>query len=257
MTVEQASNHIRPDTILATIQHVNSETGIMQNLNELHLFFKKQNILFHSDCVQSFTKINRKEFNKMNLDAFTVSAHKIFGPKGTGAVYISPKIHISPLLSSVTHENGFRAGTVDLPSIAAFVTAVSEAGEMQASQYEHVVNMRNLFKSLILKNEEIIFEDQSNSSPFIIPIRIKGLEGQIVQQELNKKQIAVSTGSACQNGHQTPSKALIAIGKTESEAHGLIRISLSHLTDKKDIYSLCEALEQIIIQFSSLRGVNK
>jgi cysteine desulfurase len=255
VTIEEIKKHIRPDTILATIQHVNSETGALQDIVRLGDFLNNTGILFHSDCVQSFTKMEMSYLKSSNLDSFTISAHKIFGPKGTGAVYISPKLHISPILSNVTHEQGFRAGTVDLPSIVAFVTAASEAVNTQPSHYKHVSGMRNLFTSLILKNKNIIIEDIMKSSPYILPIRVKGIEGQIVMQELNRLQISVSTGSACQNGQQSPSKALLAIGRTDSEAHGLVRISFSHLTKEKDIYDLYEALNKITNKLLSVRGV--
>jgi cysteine desulfurase len=249
ISIEKIKKYIRPDTILATIQHINSETGHIQDIHKLGAFFNENSILFHSDCVQSFTKMDFDEFSYAKLDAFTVSSHKIYGPKGTGAVYISPKVHIEPLLSDVTHEKGFKAGTVDLPSIVAFVTAVSEAANKHSSQFNHVVEMRNLFISLILKNDDIIFEGSMSGTPFILPIRINGLEGQIVMQELNRKQIAVSTGSACQNGQQSPSKTLLALGKSDSEAHGLVRISLSYMTDEEDIYFLYDALNQISTNF--------
>ncbi|WNB93280.1 IscS subfamily cysteine desulfurase [Bacillus sp. NEB1478] len=255
ITIEEINKHIRPDTILATIQHVNSETGTMQDIESIGGFLNKKGILFHSDCVQSFTKVKMNHFKSIKLDAFTMSAHKIFGPKGTGAVYISPKIHISPILSHVTHEQGFRPGTVDLPSVVAFVTAASDAINKHSVHYKHVSSMRNLFTSLILENNNIIIEGSLKSSPYILPIRIKSIEGQIVMQELNRMNISVSTGSACQNGQQEPSRTLLAIGRTDSEAHGLVRISFSHLTKEKDIYDLCKALNEISNKLSSVRGV--
>ncbi|MBY6035329.1 IscS subfamily cysteine desulfurase [Fictibacillus nanhaiensis] len=253
ITLEEVKKHIQSDTILATIQHINSETGIVQDIGKLGSFFSEKQILFHSDCVQSFTKFDLNIFNSFPLDAFTVSAHKIYGPKGTGAVYISPKVPISPLLSHVTHERGFKPGTIDLPSIIAFVTACDEALNDQSSHYNHVVEMRKLFISLILNKKDIIFENIPNGSPYILPIRLKGLEGQFVMQELNRRQLAVSTGSACKIGQQSPSKTLLALGKTESEAYGLVRISLSHLTKLEEIHMLGEALESISNKFLSVR----
>lgn len=255
ISIERIKKYLRPDTILATIQHVNSETGIIQDLKSMSDFFKRNNILFHSDCVQSFAKVDMDYFQSINIDSFTVSAHKIHGPKGTGAVYISPTIHISPLLAGVTHERGFRPGTVDLPSIVSFVTAAEESINNQSSHYVQVAKMRKLFISLILNNRDVILEGSKDGSPYIIPFRIRGIEGQIVMQELSRRKIAVSTGSACKNGLQSPSKTLLALGRTDSEAHGLIRVSLSHLTTSEDIYRLCKALNEITNQFLSVREV--
>ncbi len=255
ISIHTLLSSIRPDTILVTIQHVNSETGIVQDIKEIGEHLKNRGVLFHSDCVQSFGKWEKDYFHSLNIDAFTMSAHKINGPKGTGAVYVSPSIHIAPLLSEVTHERGFRAGTVDLPSIVAFVTAAEEAFHLQQDRYLHAIDMRKQLKSSILKDRNIIFEDNDDSSPFIIPIRAKGMEGQIVMQELDRLKIAVSTGSACKNGQQAPSKTLLAIGRTESEAHELVRISTSHQTTSAEIALLGKALIEITNTFRSVSEV--
>jgi cysteine desulfurase len=162
---------------------------------------------------------------------------------------------ISPLLSDVTHERGFRPGTVDLPSIVAFVTAAEESFRIQSTFYKHAEEMRKQFLSLILKNKDIVFEGTYDSSPFIIPIRMIGMEGQIVMQELNRRKIAVSTGSACKNGQNTPSKTLVAIGRTDSEAHGLVRVSVSHQTSQDEIDALVRALNDITNKFLTVREV--
>ncbi|MBN3556297.1 IscS subfamily cysteine desulfurase [Fictibacillus nanhaiensis] len=252
VSINTLLSSIRPDTTLVTIQHVNSETGIVQNIKEISERLKEHDVLFHSDCVQSFGKWDNRYFRSMSIDAFTMSAHKIHGPKGTGAVYISPSVHIAPLLSEVTHERGFRAGTVDLPSIVAFVTAAEEAFHLQHKHYQHAVDMRKQFISSILTDKSIVFEGHDDSSPFIIPIRVKGMEGQIVMQELDRLKIAVSTGSACKNGQQAPSKTLLALGRTESEAHELVRISTSHQTTSKEIVLLGKALIKITNIFRSV-----
>jgi cysteine desulfurase len=257
LSYKRTEEVIRPDTVLATIQHVNSETGIMQDIKGLGELFKKKKIIFHSDCVQSFTKFNTDYFQSFQLDSLTVSAHKVNGPKGTGAVFISPSLHIAPLLAEVTHERGFRPGTVDLPSVVSFVTAANEALKEQKFSFNHVVEMRNFFLSLILGNKDIIFEGHNDSSPYILPLRVRGVEGQIVMQELNRRQIAVSTGSACQNGQQTPSRALLALGRTVNDAHGLVRISISHLTTREEIHTLAMALNDIVMKLLAVRGVTK
>lgn len=255
ISIDTLLSSIRPDTVLVTIQHVNSETGIVQNIREIGALLKDRGVLFHSDCVQSFGKWNKSYFQSMSIDAFTMSAHKINGPKGTGAVYISPSVHIAPLLAEVTHERGFRAGTVDLPSVTAFVTAAEEAFQLQHEHYQHAVDMRKQLISSILTNKNIAFEGFDDSSPFIIPIRVKGMEGQIMMQELNRLKIAVSTGSACKNGQQAPSKTLLALGRTESEAHELVRISTSHQTTSEEITLLGKVLIEITNTFRSVSEV--
>ena len=136
--VEQLREAIQEDTALITIQHVNSEIGSIQPIEGIAEIAKHSNVLLHVDCVQSFCKLPLKQ----KVDAITISAHKIGGPKGCGAIYINPKLRVPALAPGVTHERGLRGGTLDTPAIVAFATAIEDY------QYErkHYEALRQSFK---------------------------------------------------------------------------------------------------------------
>src|SRR5690606_12414610 len=124
--LDKLAQAIREDTILLSVQHINPEIGTIQPIEEIAGLIAGRGILFHSDCVQSFGKVDLRLLAKW-VDAITVSSHKIYGPKGVGAVYIHPKHRYSPVFPGAVHEGGFRGGTVNVPGIAAFVTAAKIA----------------------------------------------------------------------------------------------------------------------------------
>jgi len=245
---ENLKRVIRPDTILASVQHVNSETGTIQNVKEIGEILYENNVLFHSDCVQSFGKIPVST-NLFKTDAITVSAHKIHGPKGTGAAWISPSAEWQPFLPSVTHEKGFRPGTVDVPSVAAFAAAASDAEKSVEQQFEKYVNQRKLFIDKLLSDADGLIEilDPGNHSiPNIIGIRTCQMEGQYAMLECSQKNLAISTGSACQVNEQKPSPMMLNLGYTEELARQLIRVSLGKFTTNDDLTEAARILSSVV-----------
>lgn len=227
---------IRPDTVLATIHHGNSEIGTIQNLTEIGKILREHHILFHSDCVQTFGKV-KIDVKEANLDSISVSSHKIYGPKGVGACYINPECSWKPLIQNTTHENGFRPGTVNVPGIAAFIAAAEEiipTMEHDAKRY-HVLR-----KKLIEGIQDEAWQvteigPMGNRLEHIIGLTVFGMEGQYLMLECNRYGVAISTGSACSVGMQKPSKTLLAIGKSNEEAKQFVRLSLGKLTTDAEI----------------------
>ncbi|MCQ6266420.1 IscS subfamily cysteine desulfurase [Fictibacillus sp. WQ 8-8] len=240
---------IRKETILATITHGNSEIGVIQPLGEIGALLKEENVIFHSDCVQTFGKIPLHAV-EMNIGALTVSSHKIHGPKGVGAVYISPTLTWQPLLKNGTHEKGFRPGTINTPGIVSFITAASNHVTRMVEWKTNVEELKNYFLSLTEEDECLIIEGDSHTTlPHFLAIRLKGIEGQYVMLELNRQKIAVSTGSACKAGKQEPSKTLLAMGRSADEAHELVRITLGKETTKEEIKALAAAIHDLTQRF--------
>ncbi|MCP3741218.1 IscS subfamily cysteine desulfurase [Rossellomorea sp. BNER] len=236
---------IQEDTILLTIGHVNGEIGSIQPLEEISRLIKDKNILLHSDCVQSFGKMDLKKICSF-VDSISISSHKIYGPKGVGAVYIRPNIHVKGLFPHQSHEHGFRGGTVNTPGIAAFVAAAIQSNQ---NHWERVNQLRKFFTSK-LKNELkgciTIYESETTSQlPHVIGLAINGHEGQWVMLECNRKGFCISTGSACRQGLQAPSKTMVAMGVTEEKQKEFIRISFGKETREEDITALVEALIEI------------
>lgn len=231
------SNAIRPDTVLASIHHGNSEIGTIQDLVSIGEVLKKHNILFHSDCVQTFGKIEI-DVKKANLDSISISSHKIYGPKGVGACYINPSRTWKPVIPGTTHENGFRPGTVNVPGIAAFITAAEEIFPNKGSEQERYHSLRKKLVDGIRQGEAWNITEvgpASNRLEHIIGLTIAGIEGQYIMLECNRYGVAISTGSACSVGMQKPSKTLLAIGKSKEEAKQFIRLSLGKLTTDAEI----------------------
>ncbi|GIN87017.1 cysteine desulfurase [Heyndrickxia sporothermodurans] len=238
---------IRQDTILISIQHVNSEIGTIQPIQEIAHLIKQQNILFHCDCVQSFGKLDISRITHY-VDSVSVSSHKIYGPKGVGATYIDPSIHVKPLFPRLTHEHGFRGGTVNLPGIAAFITAAKKAQEVK--HLKHYFTMRNLFLKELSKHKHFFTIYQSNDHklqlPHIIGLGLNGIEGQYVMLECNRYGFAISTGSACHVGQHKPSNTMNALGIPSSKSNEFIRVSLGKYTKKSDVKELAALLNEIV-----------
>ncbi|ALQ70001.1 IscS subfamily cysteine desulfurase [Bacillus thuringiensis] len=245
---------ITENTVLASIQHGNSEIGTVQNIAKIGKLLKKYNVLFHSDCVQTFGKLPIHVF-EMGIDSLSVSAHKIYGPKGVGACYINPQVRWTQIFPGTSHEKGFRPGTVNVPGIASFLTAAENILKNQQEENLRFKALRSYFlERLHTIPLEIEVEGHSTSClPHIIGVTIKGIEGQYTMLECNRRGIAISTGSACQVGKQEPSKTMLAIGKTYEEAKQYVRFSFGQQTTKDQIDTTIHALHTIGNQF--YRGV--
>ncbi|MFC7371236.1 IscS subfamily cysteine desulfurase [Fictibacillus iocasae] len=239
---EDLNKCVRHDTILAIIQHANSEIGTIQPMSKIGALLRERDILLHSDCCQSFGKLSMSSVIPY-VSSITVSSHKIGGPKGTGAVYISPGTRAIPLMQGGVHEQGFKHGTVDVPAIASFVTAALLAHAELDDWTLHMNNMRHKLLSIIMRSENIVVErSHSPVLPHFVPIRLKGMEGQYAMLELNRQRHAVSPGSACKSGQQEPSRALLSLGRNENEARELVRITLGKETNESEIEQLGKSL---------------
>jgi cysteine desulfurase len=258
ISLKDLEEAITPQTILASIHHANSEIGTIQPIREIGQILRQHKVLFHSDCVQTFGKIH-VDVENMMIDSLSISSHKIYGPKGIGAVYIRPSVKWKPCLPGTTHENGFRPGTVNVPGIASFITAAQQICTNLPNEHARLVQLRQYFISLIHKNQlPITIEGHGeNVLPNIIGLSVHGVEGQYTMLECNRYGIAISTGSACQIGKQAPSRTMIAIGKNKEEAKQFVRISLGKWTTANDMETVISVLKNICNQFSQEGSVEK
>jgi len=234
---------IRDDTVLIAIQHVNQEIGTIQPVRSIGSIAKERGILFHCDAVQSFGKLDLKEMTAY-VDSLSVSSHKIYGPKGTGAVYINPRCAWEPVFPGLTHEKGFRGGTVDVPSIAAFLAAAEHS--CKPKETANTWKKRRLLMNELTHPAITLAEgDEIHQLPSTVGIRISGVEGQLVMLACNQKGFAISTGSACQVGHDNGMKAVVAMGWTEEEAKQFFRISFSEESTEEDVIQLGKTINSI------------
>lgn len=237
---------IQENTILASIHHGNSEIGAVQPLEEIGYLLHKHDVIFHADCVQTFGKIPI-DVKKYYLDSLSVSSHKIYGPKGVGACYINPKVKWQPQQAGTTHESGFKPGTVNVPGILSFIGAAQLAiSKLVDNKKKHERLRAFLKEKLIQINHEItVYGESTNNLPGIVGLTISGIQGQYVMLECNRNDIAISTGSACQVGQQSPSRTMLSIGKSEDEAKQFIRISFGSETEEAHIDKLVNVFQHI------------
>ncbi|MGX4668146.1 IscS subfamily cysteine desulfurase [Cerasibacillus sp. JNUCC 74] len=236
---------IRSDTILVTISHVNGEIGSIQPLAKISERLKQRQIMFHTDCVQSFGKIDLKPLFSL-VDSFSISAHKIYGPKGVGAIFINPNYAVKGIFPFETHEHGLRGGTVNTPGIAAFAGAALKNTE---TDWSHVNALRKLFLDNLekeLKSKYRILESPQQQIPHIIGLAFHGYEGQLIMLECNRKGFCISTGSACGQALSISGRTMIAMGYSEDEQKEFVRISFGKDTKKEDVIQLVQVLKNSI-----------
>lgn len=251
---ENLKNAIRPDTILASVQHANSETGTLQDLEKIGAVLKENDVLFHSDCVQTFCKLPI-DAEGWHLDAFSISAHKVHGPKGVGASWIRPGVNWKPFFPEASQENRFRPGTVDVPSAVAFAAAVKEFGSLREeySQKMDILSRRFMDNIADLEGNRLTFEgDPENKLANILGIRLHNMEGQFAMLECSQQGVGISTGSACRANEQKPSPSLLAMGRSEEEARQFIRVSFGMINNETEIDRAAEVLKNVINKHAML-----
>jgi cysteine desulfurase len=234
---------ISEETILFSIQHVNSEIGSIQPIEAIAQFASQQGIRLHVDCVQSFGKLPIDTFSNI-VDAMTFSAHKIGGPKGCGAIYINPRCPVQPLFPGLTHEKSLRGGTIDTPAVVAFAVALqqSQGEQITDRHWTFRKRMQEAFKGTNCTFVEAPWQLQF---PSVCGMRILGMEGQLVMLKLNELGIYISTGSACDVNSASGTKAILAMGYDIDEARQFFRVSFGPSTTEEDIEYLIQALLQI------------
>ncbi|HLR79237.1 MAG TPA: IscS subfamily cysteine desulfurase [Bacillota bacterium] len=242
--VEDVKKAIRTDTILISIQHGNPEIGTLQPVEEVSQLCRDHDILLHSDCVQSFGKVDITKVVQ-SVDSFTISAHKFHGPKGVGLAFVHPRLRWDPYIPGTTHEYGFRPGTVNVPAIASMFVAAQQAIEQLEHTRQHVKRLYQGFMQELepIKDQCIVYPSDLLST---IGMRIKGLEGQVMMLECNRHGFAISTGSACQVSKQSSSKTMMAMGVTGKKAKEFIRISFGKDTEDNDVKQLVKTIVMIV-----------
>ena len=237
---------ITNDTTVVSVQHCNPEIGTIQPIREISELVKSKGIYLHSDCVQSFGKLSVTEISPY-VDSLSVSSHKVYGPKGVGAVYIDPRIRAVPLFPGATQEKGFRGGTVNVPGIAAFVTAA----ELVDSKQTNFLELRSVFLNTLSTHKDLFTiygsQQQFEQLPQIIGMCVNHSEGQLIMLELNRRGFAVSTGSACQVGQQHSSMTMGAMNIPAHMEKGLVRISFGETSTVENVRELAEALLEVAI----------
>ena len=253
VNLEDLEKKIRKDTILISIMLANNEIGTIEPIDEISKIAKRHNILFHTDCVQAIGNI-RINVKKMGIDSLSLSAHKFNGPKGIGVLYLKDKIKFRKYLNGGHQERNRRAGTENVAGIVGLARAMSIAYKNTEEKNDRISYLREYFIKEIEKNIEDakVNGNIAHGLPGIISISFKGVEADNILQELDKKGIYISTGSACTTGSIESSHVLKAIGLSDTMAHSTIRISIGKYNNKEDIDYTVKYLVEIIHKLRSL-----
>ena len=230
----------------------NNEIGTIEPIEQIGKIAKEHNILFHTDSVQAIGNV-KIDVNKMNIDMLSMSAHKFYGPKGIGVLYIREGIKCNKLQDGGHQERELRAGTENVAGIVGLGKAIEIAYKNFDEYNSKLTNLRNYYISEI--NEKIPNTKLNGSIKYRLPgnanISFKGVDGESLLLNLDMEGICASSGSACSTGQNTPSHVLLAIGVPSSLAYGALRVTLGEENSKEDIDYLVEKLTKIVEKLRS------
>lgn len=237
---------IREDTCLVTIMYANNEIGTIQDIKGIGAVCRAKGVIFHTDAVQAIGHLKINVVDE-NIDMLSASAHKFHGPKGVGFLYVRKGIRVTNLIEGGAQEKGKRAGTENVPGIAAMVTALKEEVANIDKNTAHLLPVRN---KIIAGLKEIphsaLNGDAERRLPSNVNFCFEGIEGESLLLLLDDKGIAASSGSACTSGSLDPSHVLLAIGRVHDVAHGSLRLSLGEdITDEQADY-IIKSVKEVV-----------
>jgi cysteine desulfurase len=244
---------IRPDTKLISVMHVNNELGVIQPVREIARIAHQAGILFHSDGVQAIGKIP-VDVDELGVDLYSISAHKIYGPKGIGAFYIRKGTDLRPLIYGGPHERKLRAGTENVAGAAGFGRAAEWVVEESAAEAARQSGLRDRLEQGLLAQTPSAHINGASASRVgnTSNIRFDGIDSEPLLIALDLKGFAVSSGSACSSGATEPSHVLAAIGLNREQARSSVRFSLGRSNTQEQIELLIDAVAQVVARLRKL-----
>ena len=243
---EEVASAIREDTCLVTIMFANNEIGTIQPIREIGKICREKGVLFHTDAVQAIGHIP-VDVEADNIDMLSASGHKFHGPKGTGFLYVKKGIRLLNLIEGGAQERGKRAGTENVPGIAAMAVALKEAAEKMEVNAAHLERNRNrLIEGLKEIPHSAINGDETKRLPGNVNFCFEGIEGESLLLLLDDKGIAASSGSACTSGSLDPSHVLLAIGRVHDVAHGSLRLSIGEDITEEEVETIIKSVKEVV-----------
>ncbi len=245
--LEELVNSIKPQTILISIMFANNEIGTIQNIKEIGMIAHKNNVIFHTDGVQAIGNI-KIDVNEYNIDALSTSAHKFYGPKGIGALYVRDGIKFEKIQDGGHQEKDKRAGTENVAEIVGLGKAIEEIYQEYEKYNEKLTNLRDYYIEQIEKSNfnAKLNGDRKNRLPGNANFSFPGINAQELLLLLDEKGICASAGSACSTGNPEPSHVLTSIGLPKELANGALRVSFGKDNTKEDVDFLVQSLQEII-----------
>lgn len=243
ISLKKLKSSITKDTALVSIMHINNETGIIQDIESISKICSENNILFHSDCIQSYKKLS---INLNSISSISISSHKIHGPKGVGAVYLKQNLKKSSLFCGGKQESSLRPGTENIQGIIAF----AEASKLSIPMNK-ISKIKSYFVNQILKIPGTKI-NSNDSIATILNVSFKSLDSETLLEHLNLNHIYASSSSACTSNFFEPSHVLKAMHLSDAEANSSIRFSFSKFTTKEEINYTIKHLNSIIYSLRKL-----
>jgi cysteine desulfurase len=253
LDIEDLKNKITENTGLISVMMANNEIGTIQDIRKIAEVAHKHNILVHTDAVQALGKIP-VDVKDLGVEFLSFSAHKIYGPKGVGGLYVKKGTPFCPLIRGGHQEMGRRAGTENTLGIIGLGEAVSCLKDEMEEDVKRILTLRNSLKQGIIEDipDIRINGDQEHCLPNTLNVSFEGAEGEAILLYLDLEGIGVSTGSACSSGSLDPSHVLLATGLEAEQAHGSIRFSLGRENTEEDVEYVLEKLPQVIDKVRSM-----
>ena len=250
---QSVRDYITDKTALVSIMWANNETGAIFPVEEIGEICKERGVLFHTDAVQAVGKLPI-DVQSFNVDYLTMSAHKFHGPKGVGALYIKKGRELTPLLHGGSQMGGHRSGTLNVAGIVGMGKAMEQAIDALDYEMEDIREMRDEFEDKLLQIEDtFVVTPREKRTPNTILISFRGIEGESMLWDLNRSNIAASTGSACASEDLEANSVMEAIGADDDLAHTAIRFSLSRYTTKEELDFTLAVVKEAV---KRLRGIS-
>lgn len=243
---EEVEAAIREDTCLVTIMYANNEIGTIQPIREIGAICRKHGVLFHTDAVQAVGHIPVNVVDD-NIDLLSSSAHKFHGPKGVGFLYARKGVRLSNLIEGGAQERGKRAGTENVPGIAAMATALKEAEAKIIENSALISEKRDrLIRGLSEISHSALNGDKQKRLPGNVSFCFEGIEGESLLLLLDDRGICASSGSACTSGSLDPSHVLLAIGRVHDVAHGSLRLTIDETLSDDDVDYIVSSVKEVV-----------
>lgn len=254
---EQVEEAIRSNTVLIAIMYANNEVGSIQPVREIGSIARKHGVLFFTDATQAIGKIP-VSVNDDNIDIMAFSSHKIYGPKGVGALYVrrkNPRVKLIAQMDGGGHERGMRSGTLNVPGIVGFGKAAEICKNEIKKDAQHVTGLRDKLENALVKLGEVFINGSKEQRlANVTNLSFKNVEGQALMMSINKE-IAISSGSACTSASLEPSYVLKALGLDDELAHSSIRFSLGRFTKEEEIDFTIQRVSNAVKQLREMNPV--
>ncbi|HUI40662.1 MAG TPA: cysteine desulfurase NifS [Terriglobia bacterium] len=244
---------LRTETILISVMLANNEIGTLQPIAEIGRLARERHTVCHTDAVQAVGKVP-VDVEKLGVDLLSLSAHKLYGPKGVGALYARKGTRLEPLMHGGHHERDRRPGTENVPGIVGLGAAAELAAQRLEEDTRRIAALRDRLQAGILERVEgvRVNGDAAHRQPNTLNVSFQGVKGEAVVMALDLEGVACSTGSACASGSVEPSHVLTAIGLSPDEARGSIRLSLGRYNTEADVEAALEAIPSVVKRLRAL-----